>query len=115
MPPPKPPRDPATRAAAFGLRPDQGGVLIVEAVPSAGQVLGPPLKSALPITPNACHHVVTISSERRASYSALSKSRPVWPASATQAADWPRLAGARGSLRHALALKGAQESQLAEV
>ena len=39
----------------------------------------------------------------------------MWPASATQAADWPRLAGARGSLRHALALKGAQESQLAEV
>eukprot|EP00964_Phaeocystis_antarctica_P075388 scaffold46506_cov66-Phaeocystis_antarctica.AAC.2 len=41
-----PPRDPAT----LGLRPDQG--LIVEAVPSAGQVLGmrpPALNSALPI------------------------------------------------------------------
>ena len=35
------------------------------------------------------------------------KTRPVWPASAAQAADWPRLAEARGSLRHDLALKGA--------
>ena len=25
---------------------------------------------------------------------------PMWPASAAQAADWPRLAGARGSLEH---------------
>ena len=35
------------------------------------------------------------------------KTRPIWPASAAQAADWPRLAEARGSLRHNLALKGA--------
>ena len=35
------------------------------------------------------------------------KTRPTWPASAAQAADWPRLADARGSLRHDLALKGA--------
>ena len=35
------------------------------------------------------------------------KTRPLWPASAAQAADWPRLAEARGSLRHDLALKGA--------
>ena len=33
------------------------------------------------------------------------KSRPVWPASTAQAADRPRLAGARGSLEHDLALK----------
>ena len=31
----------------------------------------------------------------------------IWPASAAQAAGWPRLAEARGSLRHDLALKGA--------
>eukprot|EP00964_Phaeocystis_antarctica_P052797 scaffold30932_cov86-Phaeocystis_antarctica.AAC.1 len=35
------------------------------------------------------------------------ETRPIWPASAAQAADWPRLAEARGSLRHDLALKGA--------
>eukprot|EP00964_Phaeocystis_antarctica_P105399 scaffold70427_cov57-Phaeocystis_antarctica.AAC.2 len=35
------------------------------------------------------------------------KTRPIWPASAAQAADWPRLAEARGSLRHDLALEGA--------
>ena len=33
------------------------------------------------------------------------KSRPVWPASTAQAADRPRLAEARGSLVHNLALK----------
>eukprot|EP00964_Phaeocystis_antarctica_P130485 scaffold94350_cov62-Phaeocystis_antarctica.AAC.2 len=32
---------------------------------------------------------------------------PIWPASAAQAADWPRLAEAQGSLRHGLSLKGA--------
>ena len=35
------------------------------------------------------------------------KTRPIWPASAAQAADWPRLADVRGSLRHDLVLKGA--------
>eukprot|EP00964_Phaeocystis_antarctica_P049842 scaffold28869_cov66-Phaeocystis_antarctica.AAC.3 len=35
------------------------------------------------------------------------KPRPLWPARAAQPADWPRLAGALGSLRHALALRGA--------
>ena len=35
------------------------------------------------------------------------KTRRIWPASAAQAADWPRLAEARGSLRHDLALIGA--------
>eukprot|EP00964_Phaeocystis_antarctica_P076895 scaffold47607_cov77-Phaeocystis_antarctica.AAC.2 len=35
------------------------------------------------------------------------KTRPIWPASAAQAADWPRLAEAQGSLRHDLSLKGA--------
>eukprot|EP00964_Phaeocystis_antarctica_P155827 scaffold125186_cov66-Phaeocystis_antarctica.AAC.2 len=49
MPPPKSSRDPATRAAMLGLRPDQGGGLIVEGV-SAGQA--PSVKSPLPITPN---------------------------------------------------------------
>ena len=38
---------------------------------------------------------------------AMWKTRPIWPASAAQAADWPRLAEAQGSLRHDLALKGA--------
>ena len=42
-----------------------------------------------------------------ASRVAMCKTRPIWPASAAQAADWPRLAEARGSLRHDLALKGA--------
>ena len=39
----------------------------------------------------------------------MSKARPVWPASisAARAAGWPRLAGARGSLRHDLALREA--------
>ena len=39
----------------------------------------------------------------------MSKARPVSPASinAAHAANWPRLAGARGSLRHGLALKQA--------
>ena len=41
---------------------------------------------------------------------------PVWPASAAQAADWPRLAGAWRSLRHDLTLREASgEVQLAEV
>ena len=31
----------------------------------------------------------------------------MWPASAAQAADWPRLAEARGSPEHALVLLGA--------
>ena len=35
------------------------------------------------------------------------KTRPIWPASAAQAADWPRLAEAQGSLRHDLSLNGA--------
>eukprot|EP00964_Phaeocystis_antarctica_P105788 scaffold70766_cov60-Phaeocystis_antarctica.AAC.1 len=35
------------------------------------------------------------------------KTRPIWPASMAQAADWPRLAEAQGSLRHDLSLKGA--------
>ena len=35
------------------------------------------------------------------------KTRPIWPASAAQQADWPRLAEAQGSLRHDLSLKGA--------
>ena len=38
---------------------------------------------------------------------AMWKTRPIWPASAAQVADWPRLAVARGSLRHDLAQKGA--------
>eukprot|EP00964_Phaeocystis_antarctica_P062673 scaffold37565_cov74-Phaeocystis_antarctica.AAC.2 len=37
----------------------------------------------------------------------MRKPRPIWPASAAQAADWPRLAEAQGSLRHGLSLKGA--------
>ena len=37
----------------------------------------------------------------------MSKTRPVWPASATQPADWPRLAEAPGSLKHGLAPKEA--------
>ena len=42
--------------------------------------------------------------------------RPIWPASAAQAADWPRLAGAWRSLRHDLTLREASgEVQLAEV
>ena len=40
-------------------------------------------------------------------YGPMWKTRPIWPASAAQAADWPRLAEAQGSLRHDLALKGA--------
>ena len=35
------------------------------------------------------------------------KQRPVWPASAAQTADWPKLAEAPGSLRRGLALRGA--------
>ena len=38
---------------------------------------------------------------------AMWKTRPIWPASAAQEADWPRLAEAQGSLRHDLSLKGA--------
>jgi hypothetical protein len=37
------------------------------------------------------------------------KTVPIWPASAAQAADWPRLAEVQGSLDHDLALKGASE------
>ena len=37
----------------------------------------------------------------------MSKSSPIWPAGAAQAADWPRLAGAWSSLRRDLALRGA--------
>eukprot|EP00964_Phaeocystis_antarctica_P135095 scaffold99440_cov63-Phaeocystis_antarctica.AAC.7 len=37
----------------------------------------------------------------------MSRAGPIWPASAAQAADWPRLAEARRGLRRALALKGA--------
>ena len=37
----------------------------------------------------------------------LSKTRPVWPASAAQATGWPRLAGAWRSLRCELVLKEA--------
>ena len=33
-----------------------------------------------------------------------SRRRPAWPASAAQAADWPRLAEARGSLKQDLTL-----------
>ena len=36
---------------------------------------------------------------------ARSKTRPVWPASVDQAAEWPRLADASGRLRHGLALR----------
>ena len=39
--------------------------------------------------------------------SPMSKPRPLWPTRAAQAADWPRLAKARGSLRHGLALRAA--------
>ena len=47
--------------------------------------------------------------------SSLSKTRPVWPASAAQAAGWPRLAGAWGSLRQPGACSGAERNlQLAE-
>eukprot|EP00964_Phaeocystis_antarctica_P086504 scaffold54795_cov57-Phaeocystis_antarctica.AAC.2 len=35
------------------------------------------------------------------------KTRPVWPARAAQAADWPRLATAWGSLRHGPAQRDA--------
>ena len=38
---------------------------------------------------------------------AMSKTRPMWLARAAQGADWPRLAGACGSLRRALELKDA--------
>ena len=42
---------------------------------------------------------------------------PMWPASAAQAADWPRLAEARGSLEHDMALKplASMGHELAEV
>ena len=33
------------------------------------------------------------------------RAKPVWPVSADQVAGWPRLAGARSNLRHALALE----------
>ena len=39
-----------------------------------------------------------------ARWAATSKLSPVWPASAARATDWPRLAAARGGLRHDLAL-----------
>ena len=45
---------------------------------------------------------------------AMSKARPVWPASAAQAADEPRLAGAWGSLKHVWRWTHPPESQLAE-
>jgi hypothetical protein len=38
------------------------------------------------------------------------KTVPIWPASAAQVADWPRLAEVQGSLDHDLALKGASEA-----
>ena len=37
----------------------------------------------------------------------MSETRPVWPSSAALRADWPRLAGASGSLGHAPALREA--------
>ena len=37
----------------------------------------------------------------------MSRAGLVWPASTAQVAEWPRLAGACGSLRHALALREA--------
>eukprot|EP00964_Phaeocystis_antarctica_P094880 scaffold61507_cov57-Phaeocystis_antarctica.AAC.3 len=37
----------------------------------------------------------------------MSKPSPIWPASAAQAADWPRLAGAWGSPRHDWTLREA--------
>eukprot|EP00964_Phaeocystis_antarctica_P086818 scaffold55017_cov57-Phaeocystis_antarctica.AAC.1 len=40
----------------------------------------------------------------------MSKARLVWPAGADQAAEWPRLAGAWGSLRRALALREASRA-----
>ena len=43
----------------------------------------------------------------RSGQAPMSKTSPVWPAGAAQAADWPRLAEASGSLRHDLALKPA--------
>ena len=46
-------------------------------------------------------------SPRPPGYTPMWKTWPIWPASAAQAADWPRLAETRGSLRHDLALKGA--------
>ena len=45
---------------------------------------------------------------------AMSKARPVWPTSAAQAADEPRLAGAWGSLKHVWRWTRPPESQLAE-
>ena len=40
----------------------------------------------------------------RSRYAAMSKASPIGPASAARPADWPRLAGAWGSLRSDLAL-----------
>ena len=40
----------------------------------------------------------------------MPETRPVWPARASQEADWPRLAEARGSLRRDLALKAASRA-----
>ena len=47
-------------------------------------------------------------------YRRVSKTGPMWPASAAKAVDWPRLAGAWISLGHSLALNSPPESQLAE-
>ena len=55
-------------------------------------------------TARPCFSVCIESWRRRCSSQAMSKPRPVWPASA---ADWPRLADAWGSLWRALALKAA--------
>eukprot|EP00964_Phaeocystis_antarctica_P096254 scaffold62596_cov54-Phaeocystis_antarctica.AAC.2 len=54
----------------------------------------------LPRTPAVRHRT-------RPTPAPMCKTRPIWPASAAQAADWPRLAEAQGRLRHGLSLKGA--------
>ena len=55
------------------------------------------------VSKHATQQLCSLSSE----HEAMSRPRLVWLASAAQAADGPWLAGARGSMRHALALKDA--------
>ena len=55
-------------------------------------------------------HPLLPATGRTPALQAMSRTRPVWPASAAarlQAAGWPRLAGAWGSPRHDLALRRA--------
>ena len=65
------------------------------------------LEELLPLMEGLAHWPLILRSYNLAGRARLSKARSVWPASADQVADWPRLAAAWCSLRRDLALKEA--------